>query len=326
MIQIQFSNVSLTLGARAIFRNLNWEIQHDQKIGLIGPNGAGKSSLLKLIIAEFNPEPGGRIVFASGITTGYLAQDPELDPALTAFQAALNGNPRYAQVLQELTKIEASLGDPSIYNHTNRLNRVLEQQQYLLDEYTLLGGDTYPEKVISILKSLGLPVGDIEKPLSFLSGGQKKLVGLARLILSMPDVLLLDEPDNHLDLAAKQYLERFIQNYPGAVVIISHDRYLLDACATHIAELEDGNLSVFSGDYSSYMLDKQQRMARQDELFHVQQRQIARIEAAIKRYAIWAKTYDNEKFAKRAKPSRTGWIRWIRLTGWLWNAGAWNCA
>lgn len=121
------------------------------------------------------------------------------------------------------------------------------------------------------------------------------------MILSSPDVLLLDEPDNHLDLGAKQFLERFIQNYPGAVVVISHDRYLLDACATHIAELEDGHLQVFAGDYSAYMLDKQQRLARQDELFHVQQRQITRIEAAIKRYSIWAKTYDNEKFAKRAR-------------------------
>ena len=114
-------------------------------------------------------------------------------------------------------------------------------------------------------------------------------------------MLLLDEPDNHLDLAGKQYLERFIQNYPGAVVIISHDRYLLDAVVTHIAELEDGRLTTFSGDYSSFIMDKQQRLARQNELFHVQQRQIARIETAIKRYALWAKTYDSEKFAKRAK-------------------------
>jgi ATP-binding cassette, subfamily F, member 3 len=113
--------------------------------------------------------------------------------------------------------------------------------------------------------------------------------------------LLLDEPDNHLDLAGKMYLEKFIQTYPGAVVIISHDRYLLDAVVTHIAELEDGKLTTFEGDYSSFIIDKQQRMARQNELFHVQQRQISRIETAIKRYALWAKTYDSEKFAKRAK-------------------------
>ena len=177
----------------------------------------------------------------------------------------------------------------------------MEKQQTLLAEYQSYGGDQYPVKVREVLRGLGLKQGEEDKPIANLSGGQKKLVGLARLLLSMPDVLLLDEPDNHLDLAGKQYLERFIQNYPGAVVIISHDRYLLDAVVTHIAELEDGRLTTFGGDYSSFIMDKQQRLARQNELYHVQQRQITRIEAAIKRYAIWAKTYDSEKFAKRAK-------------------------
>jgi ATP-binding cassette subfamily F protein 3 len=177
----------------------------------------------------------------------------------------------------------------------------LERQQALLAEYQRLGGDQYPQKVRETLRGLGLKEGEEDKPIGTLSGGQKKLIGLACLLLNMPDVLLLDEPDNHLDLAGKQYLERFIQNYPGAVVVISHDRYLLDAVVTDIAELEDGRLTVFNGDYSSYIIDKQQRMARQNELFQIQQRQIARIETAIKRYAMWAKTYDNEKFAKRAK-------------------------
>ncbi len=164
-----------------------------------------------------------------------------------------------------------------------------------------MGGEQYPKRVRDLLTGLGLAESELEKPAGVLSGGQKKLVGLARLLLSAPDILLLDEPDNHLDLAGKLYLERLIQNYPGAVVIVSHDRYLLDAVVTHIAEMEDGKISVFSGDYSAYMLDKQIRLARQDTLFQVQQHQIARIEAAIKRYSIWAKVYDNEKFAKRAR-------------------------
>ena len=114
-------------------------------------------------------------------------------------------------------------------------------------------------------------------------------------------MLLLDEPDNHLDLAGKAYLEQLIQGYPGAVVIISHDRYMLDAVVTHIAEIEDGRLTTFAGDYSAYRLDKDERLARQEQLYHVQQREISRIEAAIKRYSIWAKVYDNEKFARRAQ-------------------------
>lgn len=300
MISISLNNLSLVLGAHTLFQNLSFEIQHDQKIGLIGPNGAGKSSLFKLIIGEFTPEAGGSVVKARGVSVGYLPQEPNFDPQNTALAAAMEGNPRMAAVQAELAHVESSLGDPQVYSNEKALTRSLERQQDLLSEYQSLGGDQYPLRVQALLSGLGLPDSDLEKPLGVLSGGQKKLVGLARLILAGPDVLLLDEPDNHLDLAAKEYLERLIISYPGAVVLISHDRYLLDAVVTHIAELEGGRLSVFSGDYSAYILDKQQRMARQNELYHVQQRQIARIEAAAKRYALWAATFDNEKFAKRA--------------------------
>ncbi|MDP3450506.1 MAG: ABC-F family ATP-binding cassette domain-containing protein, partial [Anaerolineaceae bacterium] len=228
-------------------------------------------------------------------------QEPLLDPDQTVFDAALAGNERIAVIKAELESVEASLGDESVYSNEKKLSRALERQQQLLDDYQSLGGDQYPERVRGLLRGLGLVVGEEDKPMRVLSGGQKKLIGLARLLLSKPDVLLLDEPDNHLDLAGKAYLEHFIQNYPGAVVIISHDRYLLDSVVTHIAELEDGKLETFEGDYSSFIIDKQTRMARQNELFNVQQRQISRIETAIKRYALWAKTYDSEKFAKRAK-------------------------
>ena len=301
MISISLNNITLILGARTIFSGLNFEIQHDQKIGLIGPNGAGKSSLFKLIMGEFNPEKGGAITRARGVSVGYLSQEPQLDPDQTGFAAALAGNERIAAVKADLDSVEASLGDESVYTNEKKLSRALERQQLLLDEYQSLGGDQYPDRVRGLLRGLGLVVGEEDKPMRVLSGGQKKLIGLARLLLSKPDVLLLDEPDNHLDLAGKEYLERFIQNYPGAVVIISHDRYLLDSVVTHIADLEDGRLETFEGDYSSFIIDKQTRMARQNELFNVQQRQISRIEIAIKRYALWAKTYDSEKFAKRAK-------------------------
>ena len=301
MISISLNNISLILGARAIFRDLNWEVQHNQVIGLIGPNGAGKSSILKLITGEYVPEPGGSVVKARGVSVGYLAQEPQLDPGKTAMDEALAGNPRYGQVAAELQRVENSLADQLVFGDEKRLSRALERQHQLLNEYQAMGGDQYGDRVRQTLSGLGLEEGEHSKPIGTLSGGQKKLVGLACLLLTRPDVLLLDEPDNHLDLPGKTFLERFIQEYPGAVVLISHDRYLLDAVVTHISEIEDGRISTFEGDYSAYMLDKQQRMARQNELYHVQQRQIARIETAIKRYAIWAKTYDSEKFAKRAK-------------------------
>lgn len=301
MISISLNNVSLTLGARPIFKNLSWEIQLDQKIGLIGPNGAGKSSLFKLILEEYHPEPGGKIVRARGTTVGYLAQEPDNFPQLTAFEAALAGSTRMSEINLEFTRIEQNLADPTVYENEKTLTRVLNHQQVLLEEYQSLGGDQFPARVRELLSGLGLKEVDQDKPVSVLSGGQKKLIGLARLMLASPDVLLLDEPDNHLDLSAKGYLERLILGYRGAVIIISHDRYLLDAVVSQIVELEDGRLTIFNGDYSSFIINKQERLARQDELFHVQQRQVARIETAIKRYAIWAKTYDSEKFAKRAR-------------------------
>ena len=301
MIAIQLSNVTLILGARRIFSGLSWEIQHDQKIGLIGPNGAGKSSLFKLITGEHSAEPGGGVVRARGVSVGYLPQQPELDVEQSPWTAALAGNPRFAEVQSELEQVEASLSDPRVYGSEKALERALRQQQTLLEEYAALGGDSYPQRVRDLLTGLSLPETDLDKPLKVLSGGQKKLVGLARLLLAQPAVLLLDEPDNHLDLPGKVYLERLIREYPGAVVIVSHDRYLLDAAVSQIAELEDGCLTTFTGDYSSYILDKQERLARQEEMYQVQQHEIRRMEAAIKRLAIWGKVYDNEKFAARAK-------------------------
>jgi ATP-binding cassette subfamily F protein 3 len=301
MIALSLNNITLVLGSRTLFSSLTWAIGEDHKIGLIGPNGAGKSSLFKVITGEYTAEPGGTVARAKGVRVGYLAQDPVLDPSVTALEAALGGSERMAQVKAELAAVEARMGKPEVYGSEKKLAEAVELQQRLLEEYQQLGGDQFEQRVRDLLRGLGLEEGEFGKPLGVLSGGQKKLVGLARLILSAPDVLLLDEPDNHLDLGGKVYLERLVREYRGAVVIISHDRYLLDAAVTHIAELEDGRLSTFEGDYSSYILDKQTRLARQNELFQVQQHQIARIEAAIKRYSIWAKVYDSEKFAKRAK-------------------------
>ena len=297
MIQIQLSNITLVLGAKRIFENLNWEIQRGQRIGLIGANGAGKSSLFKMIEGEHTPELGGSVTRARLITTGYLPQHPELEPTLTALDAAMAGNPRVAEVHAELERVEASLGDPDVYGNEKKLQRALEAQHALIEEYESLGGDAYPQRVRDLLLGLGLAPSELTKPLSVLSGGQKKLIGLARLLLVKPDILLLDEPDNHLDLPGKLYLEKLIREYAGTVVIISHDRYLLDAVVTHIAELEDGRMTVFEGDYTSYIADKEMRLARQEELFQIQQRSFARMEAAIKRYRLWAQF--NDKFATR---------------------------
>src|SRR5215217_312107 len=297
MISITVSNATLILGSHVIFRDLNWEVQHDQKIGLIGPNGAGKSSLFKLITGEHAPEKGGTVIKAKGVTVGYLPQHPEFDPQRTALSLALEENPRMAEIETELEFVESKLGDPAVYNNNKALERALDAQHKLLEEFESLGGLNYESRVREMLRGLGLPATDFEKPISALSGGQKKLIGLAQLLLANPSVLLLDEPDNHLDMPGKAYLEKLITEYSGAVVIISHDRYLLDACVTHIAEIEDGKITTFNGNYTEYILDKDERLARQEELFQIQQREIGRLEMALKRYKQWV--VFNDKFATR---------------------------
>src|SRR5688572_10163456 len=208
MISITVANATLILGSHVIFRDLNWEIQHDQKIGLIGPNGAGKSSLFKLIIGEHSPEKGGAVIKAKGVTVGYLPQHPEFEPERTAFSLALEGNPRVAEIEGELQRIESKLGNPEVYNNEKALGSTLDAQHKLFEEYESLGGMNYASRVRELLRGLGLPESDFEKPIRALSGGQKKLIGLARLMLARPSVLLLDEPDNHLDMPGKAYLEK----------------------------------------------------------------------------------------------------------------------
>src|SRR5688500_4559070 len=297
MISITVSNATLILGSHVIFRDLNWEIQHDQKIGLIGPNGAGKSSLFKLIIGEHIPEKGGTVIRAKGVSVGYLPQHPEFEPEKTALTLALEGNARMAEIDNELQRIENKLSDPLVYNNSKSLERILDAQHKLLEEYESLGGLNYTSRVRELLRGLGLPGSDFDKPIRALSGGQKKLIGLARLMLARPSVLLLDEPDNHLDMPGKAYLEKLITEYPGGVVIISHDRYILDAIATHIAEIEDGRITTFIGNYTEFIVDKEERLARQEELYQIQQREFGRLEMALKRYKVWV--IFNDKFASR---------------------------
>ncbi|MBI5715550.1 MAG: ABC-F family ATP-binding cassette domain-containing protein [Chloroflexi bacterium] len=303
MISISFANATLVLGARTIFKNITWEIQHDSRIGLIGANGAGKSSLFKMIIGEYEPEQGGAVVRAKGVSVGYLPQDPELDLDATALACALAGNARIAELESELARVESKLADPKVYGDEKILTRVLDEQHKLIEEYESLGGATYHSRVEQTLRGLGLADSDFGKPIRALSGGQKKLVGLARLLLAKPSVLLLDEPDNHLDLPGKAYLEKLIDDYDGAIVLISHDRYLLDAVVTQIAEIEDGGLFVFNGDYTAYIIDKEERLARAEELYQIQQRMITRLELALRRYSTWV--IKSDKFASRVRSMKT---------------------
>ena len=267
---------------------------------MVGPNGAGKSTLLCLISGELKTESG----YANSrgkLSIGSLHQEPRLDPRNTVLQEALAASSQVDELQTALAQVEAQMGEPQIYENDKKLARKLEEHARLLEEHTRVGGPGYEGQVRATLLSLGFSESELDLPVPALSGGQKKLVGLAKLLVTRPDLLLLDEPDNHLDIEGKAFLEKYIRNYPGAVVIVSHDRYLLDVVADEIAELEDGRLTVYAGNYSEYVAEKEARLFQQQHQFKVQQHEIHRLEQSAKRMLIWGRSHDNEKLIRRAK-------------------------
>nr|HRJ42112.1 ATP-binding cassette domain-containing protein [Caldilineaceae bacterium] len=273
MIALHLDNVSVTYIAVPIFTGLSWEIHDDRCVGLVGPNGAGKSTLLRLMAGQLTSD-SGYLKRKSGLTVGYLRQEPDFADGKTLWEEAMTASAGLAGVEAKLDACEKRLGDPDVYGDEAKLATVLAEQEKLLAQFAELGGPAYEGKVRSVLARLGL--GDeASHSLStdVLSGGQKKLLGLAKLLIVEPDLLLLDEPDNHLDLAGKTFLEGLIRGYKGGVVIVSHDRYLLDVVADEIADLEDGRINVYPGNYSEFAFEKRMRLLRHQQMFQIQQRE-----------------------------------------------------
>ncbi|MAS35113.1 MAG: hypothetical protein CL610_13970 [Anaerolineaceae bacterium] len=300
---INIDHLTINHAGRVIFEDLTWAVGDKDRVGLVGPNGAGKSSLLKAIIGEVTPDSGS-IVLLRGTSTGYLPQLVDLPPSQTLLQAASKLPPELAEVEARLNLCQAQLADPAVYSNDSKLTRVLEQQEKALAEYDALDGPRHASRVRELLAHLGFDENDYDLPTESLSGGQKKLVLLVRLAAAVPAVLLLDEPDNHLDLDAKRRLESFIQNYPGAVVIVSHDRYLLDEVVTHVAELEDGKLTSYAGNYTAYATERELRRLKQQQMYVAQQKRIQQIEAAIHEWEMKARADLNERHARQARSRR----------------------
>lgn len=302
-VLINLVDVRVNLSGRRIFDGVSLEVQVGQRIGLVGPNGSGKSTLMKVMAQELAPE-NGQLFRAADLSWGRLAQEPQMSPDRTVFEEALTAVPELVAIEEQLDGLEAQMADPRVYDDYARLEKVMERHTSVLDRYEGLGGPRYQSRVREILTQLGLGEAMWDTPARVLSGGQKKLVLLAKLLVRQPQLLLLDEPDNHLDISAKENLEEIINNYPGAVVIISHDRYLLDGVATHIAELENGDLTLTHGNYSAYTTERELRRLRQQQLYAAQQKEIARIEAAIARFEQWASIVVNERHIKQARSRR----------------------
>ncbi len=302
-VLVNLDQVEVNLGGRTIWRELSWEIQDGQRVGLVGPNGAGKTTLLRLIAGELTPDAGA-IYRAPGLSWGRLPQEPQLDDRQTVWEAALAAVPAMTEAVATLRRLEARLAEPAVYDDPAVLDRVMVAFERALHQYERSGGDSYESRAREALQRLGLDPASWDTPTGRLSGGQKKLVLLAQLVMRQPRLLLLDEPDNHLDLPAKEQLEAFIKAYAGGVIIISHDRYLLDEIADHIAELETGKLTLYPGNYSAYTAERALRRLRQQQLYAAQQKEIARLEAAIARFEQWASIVVNERHIRQARSRR----------------------
>lgn len=303
MLILRLDNVTFSHPGGLMLENLSWAVPDTAKVGLVGPNGAGKSTVLKLLAGHLAPE-NGFVVGAKGGAVGYLPQEVSLDPAKTILAEALTASPKLAAIEAELQQVETSLSDPAVYRDEATLARTLDRQGRLLTAYEEAGGLSYENTVKATLRRLGFSESDFTLPTNVLSGGQKKLLALAKLAVNRPAVLLLDEPDNHLDLAGKVYLEKFIRTYPGAVIIVSHDRYLLDEVAESIVELVGGKFDFYPGNYSAYVTEKELRRLRQAQLYAAQQKEIARLEAAIARFELWASLVVDERHIKQARNKR----------------------
>ena len=271
------TNVTFEFGARTLVREATWHIQPGERIGLIGFNGTGKSTILKLLVGEYQPS-GGTVEKSRGTSIGYLHQDllsfntddSILNVALGAFE----------KILQLEKKIE-ELGRQLEKENTEKL---LHDYSDKLHELETLGGYSIHHKTEEILQGLGFANKDLTRPYKEFSGGWRMRVLLAKMILQQPDLLLLDEPTNHLDLPSIEWLERYLQNYPGAVVIVSHDKYFLNRMVTKIVELYQEELHFYSGNYEYYEQEKELRLDMQQKAYENQQDYIRQNERLVERF------------------------------------------
>ncbi len=304
MLLLSLEKVARYYSTLPVFENLSWQIGEGERIGLVGPNGAGKSSLLRLV-AALEPPDEGQVVARRGLRLAYLPQEVAAPEGSTPLSIALQARPELAEISAAIEQVEVAFADPAVYDDMTALERTSEEHANLLEQYETAGGPRLHNQATGLLRELGFSDEEFSEPLATMSGGQKKLAHFARCILAAPDLLLLDDPDNHLDLEGKARLEAVISNFPGGVIVISHDRYLLDETVTQIAELEDGRLKLYDGDYSAFAVQKELIQAQQMANYQDQQKEIQRLEQVVARFKDWAsRTAAKEKLMRKARSTQ----------------------
>src|SRR5579883_2147521 len=301
MSLLTVNNLEKAFEGETILTGISFRLEWRQKLGLVGRNGTGKTTLLRMLTGQMEPDRG-TINYSPGIRLGYLRQEEVVDPSRTVLQEA---EAAFAPVLameQHLRDVEREMAGAQT---DEDLERAMQEYSLLHDRFEAMGGYDNLRDIPSVLKRLGFGPNDLDKTCGRLSGGERTRLGMARLLLSGPDVLFLDEPTNHLDIEATEWLESFLQDFGGAVVLVSHDRYFLDRVTTSIAEIERTRLTLYTGNFSAYWTQKQERRERQAEMYEREQEEIARLTQFFEK---WKNTP-----TKRAQAfSRLRWAERIR--------------
>lgn len=285
-------NLNKSFGERIIVKDGSFHIEDREKVAFVGVNGAGKSTILKMIIGE-EPTDSGNIVLTKGKTIGYLAQQQNLISGNSIYEELKTAKADIIRLEEQIRTIEHELKDLSGDELQTRLNTY----NRLMSEFESKNGYAYESEIIGVLKGLGFQENEFSKEASTLSGGQKTRVSLGKLLLTKPDILLLDEPTNHLDLNSISWLETYLLNYPGAVFIVSHDRFFLNRVVTKVVEIDQGHLRMYNGNYKDYAEKKRQLRDAQMKEYLNQQREIKHQEAVIEKL----KSFNREKSIKRAE-------------------------
>ncbi len=296
MIECSVNNLIKYYGANKIFENISFELKTGDRTGLIGQNGCGKTTLMKVLMGVENYH-GGNISFRKGAKLGYLDQIYKASPTTTVIDLLEESFKDIWDLRSNLKALENKL------KHLTGDELEIEMNNYglLLEQYELAGGYEVDMNINRICLGLMIPDNFRTKPFEELSGGEKTRVLLGRLLLAQPDILLLDEPTNHLDIRSIEWLESFLSEYKGTILIISHDRSFLDRVVNRIIELEPTEANLYDGNYSAYVIEKERRFELEYKAYLNNQRKIEQMERQIERYRIWGAMRDSEKMYKRAK-------------------------
>ncbi|MCC6585946.1 MAG: ABC-F family ATP-binding cassette domain-containing protein [Bryobacterales bacterium] len=277
---ISFSNISKQYGKQLVFVEASFQLNPGEKVGLIGPNGSGKTTLFRMVVGEESPDDG-TVSVPKKITIGYFRQDVEEMSGRSVLDEAIAGSGRLGDLHHELEALQHAMGDPE---RADEMDKILERFGEVQEEYDHLGGYGLEAQAREVLHGLGFKDDQIDGDVGALSGGWKMRVALARVLLGKPDVLLMDEPTNHLDIESIIWLEQFLKSHQGSLLMTSHDREFMNRLVGKIAEIDAGEINVYSGNYDFYERERNIREANQQAAFARQQAMLAKEQRFIERF------------------------------------------